>query len=93
MSRHHFKLNRRKWSRARRLALDRDGWRCQADGCGRAGRLEVHHVKALDDGGEPFAIENLTTLCRNCHFKLTALQNEKPNPERDAWREYLRRNL
>lgn len=65
MSRHHAALDARRWARARRAALERDGWRCTA--CGRPGRLEVHHAEALEDGGEPYALSNLRTLCRGCH--------------------------
>ena len=54
----------------RRLVLDRDGWRCSS--CGRAGRLECHHKKALADGGAPYDLDNLETKCRRCHFALTA---------------------
>ena len=53
------------WQRVRRFVLDRDGWRCRK--CGRAGALEVHHVKPLQDGGEPYDPANLQTLCRTCH--------------------------
>ena len=51
------------WSRARRLALDRDDWRCK---CGSPADLEVHHVRPVAEGGEPFALANLATLCREC---------------------------
>lgn len=66
MSAHHHQLDRRLWARARRAALTRDGWRCTV--CSRPGRLEVHHLTPLEDGGEPYALENLATLCRQCHL-------------------------
>ena len=49
----------RRWAMVRRLALDRDGWRCQNPGCGKAGRLEVDHVRPLQHGGELFDLGNL----------------------------------
>ena len=52
------------WQTIRRLALDRDGWRCC--GCGKAGRLEVHHLRRLIDGGTNELL-NLRTLCVDCH--------------------------
>ena len=56
---------RKAWKMLRRFVLDRDGWRCTK--CGRAGAMEVHHVKPIEDGGldEP---GNLVTLCRGCHI-------------------------
>ncbi|MDE0464614.1 MAG: HNH endonuclease signature motif containing protein [Caldilineaceae bacterium] len=49
-SRHHAQLNQARWRRVRWAVLRRDGFRCQA--CGKAGRLEVDHVKPIDAGGE-----------------------------------------
>ena len=40
MSRHHHNL--RGWATARKKALTRQGYRCSE--CGKAGRLEVHHI-------------------------------------------------
>ena len=54
------------WAKARAAALRRAGRRCQD--CGRVGRLEVHHVKPLVDGGHPFKLSNLRVVCRDCHF-------------------------
>ena len=66
LSRHHRRITTAAWESLRRQTLDRDGWRCQ--GCGKAGALEVHHVKPLAEGGVN-ALGNLTTLCRDCHLK------------------------
>lgn len=52
------------WERIKRNALDRDGWRCRD--CAKAGRLEVHHVRPLREGGGN-ALANLRTLCVACH--------------------------
>ena len=76
MSAHH---HNRAWATASRQRRDMDGWRCSY--CGRAGRLEVHHVKALRDGGGN-ELENLRTLCRTCHI---ALHRQPQTPNAAAW--------
>ena len=87
MSRHHVKLNRKRWEWVRRQVLDRDGWRCAQ--CGKAGRLEVDHLVPLEKGGQPYAMENLGAKCRPCHFAKTAIERGgKPTvigAERQAW--------
>ena len=30
---------------------------------------EVHHIKPLSAGGEPYDFNNLRSLCRSCHLK------------------------
>ena len=59
-------VNRRKWETVRRIALDRDGWKCKR--CGRRGRLDVHHIEGIAEGGDVYDLDNLETLCRPCHF-------------------------
>jgi len=65
------------WARARRAALERDGWRCTA--CGKtqaqakadspAGKgLEVHHRSGAGVRAETHVLEDLVTLCRACHL-------------------------
>ena len=81
MSRNHRRLPWRLLARARRAALDRDGWRCRR--CGHPGGLEAHHVTPLQAGGAALALANLETLCRDCHLA------EHADPDRRAWRRYL----
>ena len=82
MSRRAWKsINRRRWAAVRRATLDRDGWRCQR--CGRPGVLEVHHVRALEDGGAPYDPENLETICKCCHIALHERDPERAR--RRAW--------
>ena len=67
------------WERIRRAVLDRDGWRCTE--CGKAGRLEVHHLVALRDGGNN-DLANLAPVCIACH---KAIHRRPTVPEQDAW--------
>ncbi|MDO9693766.1 MAG: HNH endonuclease signature motif containing protein [Candidatus Latescibacteria bacterium] len=55
--------------RLRRLVLARDGHRCQAEGCGRAQHLQVHHRMPIEVGGRA-TLDNLITLCGRCHRAL-----------------------
>ena len=64
MSRYH---HTREWHYARKAAKERDGYRCQQ--CGKAGMLEVHHLRSLSQGGDN-ELDNLRTLCRGCHIQL-----------------------
>jgi len=60
------------WSNLRKEALERDGFRCRF--CNEGGAevpLEVHHrdyPKYWDED----CLDNLTTLCRNCHHIITS---------------------
>ena len=74
-----------RWERTRRAAFERDGWRCRA--CGRAGRLEAHHVRPLERGGDPFDPDNLETLCRSCHIDL---HRRTRTPAEIAWKRAVR---
>ena len=58
---------RRNGALARSRALNRDGYRCRH--CGRSGRLEVHHLHSLRDGGDN-SLDNLVTLCREHHIEI-----------------------
>ncbi len=85
MSRNHAKLNARRWAAVRRQAFERDGWRCSK--CGRAGRLEPHHEPPLRDGGAPYALAGIVTLCRSCHIERH--RGDDMTPGRAAWHELL----
>ena len=65
MTRRKINPSARAWTKTRQLVLERDGYRCQK--CGKAGRLEVHHVVELSQGGNNEQ-GNLTTYCRSCHI-------------------------
>lgn len=69
-------INKRDWQRVRRAVLERDGWRCCQ--CGKAGRLEVDHKRPMHQGGAALDLNNLQTLCRECHFAKTGAENSPP---------------
>ena len=54
------------WRRLRRRVLTRDRHTCHDCRRQGLGRVEVHHVKALQFGGTD-DLENLTVLCYDCH--------------------------
>ena len=87
-SKHHAALDQRRWARARKACFDRDGWRCTKTKCGAAGRLEAHHVVPLDVDPEqdPYAIDGLATVCRDCHIR----EHHPVSLERSAWRRLVR---
>lgn len=76
------------WRRARAAALARDEYCCRAlvDGelCGavsnwrternpdRMVSVEVHHIVPLSEGGDPYDLENLVSVCWNCHHHVHA---------------------
>jgi 5-methylcytosine-specific restriction endonuclease McrA len=61
------KLPLAQYQALRNQVLRRDGWRCQF--CGMSNNLHVHHVKSRSSLGDD-EIQNLITLCANCHETL-----------------------
>lgn len=53
------------WRYVRLQVLNRDDWQCTR--CGSRHRLEIDHIVALTEGGTD-DIDNLRTLCRDCHI-------------------------
>ena len=88
MSRRHARLQPARWRAVRRRVLDRDGWRCKA--CGKAGRMEVDHIKPLFKfpDQDPYDPGGCQTLCRSCHIAKTRRENRRPGTpaERRWWR-------
>ena len=74
------------WALVRRFVLNRDGYRCTA--CGKAGLLEVDHMRPMFKGGAALDTDNLQALCRSCHIEKTRTENTAP--ERRDWREYVK---
>lgn len=56
------------YANARAHALDRDNYTCQCCGAKKV-RLEVHHIRFRQNGGSD-DLENLITLCEDCHKKI-----------------------
>jgi 5-methylcytosine-specific restriction endonuclease McrA len=59
------------WEATRKRVLVRDGFHCRAENCptpsrGARGRLIVHHLVAVEDGGSDDD-GNLSTRCPTCH--------------------------
>lgn len=59
------------WPRQRERALERDGHQCQL--CDGEDDLHVHHITpydAFESHENANQLENLTTLCQNCHVNV-----------------------
>ena len=83
MSRHHKRTPAREWEGIRQKAFAEQGRRCGK--CGKAGAMEVHHVKELQRGGtnDP---SNLQVLCRDCHI---AAHRPVMGEQEQAWQVLL----
>ena len=84
-------LHTARWRRLRRHILDRDGWECQV--CGKLlGMAQVDHRVPVLKGGALWDESNLQTICFFCHVAKTKIDKGLlPDPEREAWAEYLAR--
>ena len=79
----------REWQMARKQALLRDHFSCQL--CG-ARAEEVHHLIELDetnvnDRSISLNLENLQSLCHDCHTKITMQEHRGTQP--DSGNEYF----
>ena len=73
------KINKKRWARVRKRVLERDDYQCQAEGCttkcvsgprsNRNDLATVDHITPLSEGGHPYDMDNLQTLCHACHTK------------------------
>ena len=52
-----------RWKRLRKLILAEEP-ACRQ--CGRAA-TEVHHIESIASGGEPYELDNLMPICKQCH--------------------------
>ena len=81
-----------RWRALRDEAMERDGYRCV--GCRKIGLTVaaelVHHVRPIRQGGDPFDIDNLESLCRRCHAEEHA---EKLAPARQKWADLVTQTL
>jgi hypothetical protein len=62
------KLHRLFWEMRKRQVLERDNWRCRK--CSSVLQLQVDHIVNRSSGGT-HNMENLQTLCSNCHYLKT----------------------
>ena len=67
------------WARIRTEAFQRAGYRCEE--CGATRRLEGHHIKSVQDGGQHIA-NNLLALCVKCHIIRHRPEHLKARQER-----------
>ena len=67
------------WERFKRYMKRLVGYKCQR--CGNAGRLELHHIVTLGNGGKRYDPENIEVLCRRCHFG----EHRARDPQRAEW--------
>lgn len=84
--------NSLEWALARSRALSRDGNRCTVArllGGECSPCLDVHHIQALRDGGAPYDLVNLATVCDSHHpvweaFRRNLLRVRQGPAEREA---------
>ncbi len=84
MTRRRYKLAGKRWAALRRAALERDNYRCRK--CHRAGRLEVDHIRPKHKGGAWYDLDNLQSLCFECHRAKTSGEFTA-RPDRPGYRE------
>lgn len=53
------------WKNVRKLVLERDGYACTK--CGSEGPLHIHHLTYVNHFNELEHLEDLITLCKECH--------------------------
>ncbi|MDE0002710.1 MAG: HNH endonuclease signature motif containing protein [Rhodospirillaceae bacterium] len=77
-----------RWVALRQQAFERDGHICV--NCAKDGRTTgavlVHHIKPIRQGGDPWALKNLRSLCRSCH---EAEHAEPVSPALLGWRQLV----
>lgn len=59
-----------RWKRIRKMALVRDNALCQH--CKERNAEVVDHIVEIKDGGDPYDLSNLESLCNRCHAIKTA---------------------
>lgn len=89
MSRSHVRLYARRWAAVRRRVFERDQYRCVE--CGRPGALECDHIAPLErePWQDPYDVNGLQTLCRQCHIEKTRHENLSRRITDPAWKELV----
>ena len=72
-----------RWDVFRRAMIRRSGGVCER--CGIHGRLEMHHMTPLSDGGACYDPENVEVLCRRCHIEHHHPKSTNTDFERKRW--------
>ncbi|MDT2815965.1 HNH endonuclease [Vagococcus carniphilus] len=84
--------NSSEWKLLRQSVLERDNYECQW--CKEQGKvttgvhsiLEVDHIEELKDRPElALDIDNLRTLCKDCHNKRHDRFNYRPSKKKKKW--------
>lgn len=57
--------------RAYRLSLNPLCQQCERNGLHHIPAVDVHHVIALRNGGQPYDLANTEALCHECHSRVT----------------------
>jgi 5-methylcytosine-specific restriction endonuclease McrA len=75
--------NSARWKRLRKLQLSREPLCRMCDAIGlTVEATDVDHIKAIVDGGDPWDIDGLRSLCHACHSSVTrAWQTGRPEPK------------
>ena len=80
----------KRWKRVRQKVIERDRYQCQEPSCRRLAPsrdLHADHIVEIADGGKPYDMDNLRTLCRGCHTsKSLRERHQRKRIERDAER-------
>lgn len=65
--------NTRRWQRLRKVKLSTDPL---CEDCAAVGRVvaarQVDHVNSINDGGDPWDMQNLSSKCSSCHSRKTS---------------------
>ena len=95
MSRYHINMSSARWQRLRLRVFERDGYRCQAPGCGKPGILQCDHIQPIAHGGDKWDESNLQAICRSCHLAKTRIERgvKEQSAAVLAWREFVESGL
>ena len=83
---HHYTHPR--WNKLRKRRLFLDGYRCRD--CGSRKNLQVHHIISIASGGEVYSLDNLKTLCKECHEERHGQEQIAP---REDWQQLIKESL
>jgi len=69
------------WEQVRNIVLKRDGYKCTK--CKNKKPLHVHHLTYVHHGEELLYLEDLITLCENCHNEVHKKKNRSVKLKKD----------